>query len=44
MIAILKQKIKNIIHKTTVYRCKKNQVDGTVWLSLGENCLPDDIL
>lgn len=24
--------------------CKKNQDGKTVWLSLGENCLPDDIL
>ncbi|MFI2829467.1 DUF1796 family putative cysteine peptidase [Klebsiella aerogenes] len=39
------KKIKNKVEKKYhLHMCKKNQDEKTVWLSLGENCLPDDIL
>ncbi|EMA4559445.1 DUF1796 family putative cysteine peptidase [Klebsiella pneumoniae] len=44
MIKSLKKIKSKISRDYSLYKCKKNQDGKTIWLSLGENCLPDDVL
>lgn len=40
----VKNTLKSMKQKYIRMRCTMNQDDGVVWISLGENCLSDDIL